>query len=54
MQLANGVFEGVMRHLAILWVLGAVNGPMSDCNVQDEIGLVTVPVTLCLGESHLQ
>jgi hypothetical protein len=54
MQLVNGVFEGVMRHFAIFRVLGAVNGPMSDCNVQDEIGLVTVPVTFCLGESHLQ
>jgi hypothetical protein len=43
------MFESIMRHFAILSVFGAVNGPMSDCNIQDEIGLVTVPVSLCLG-----
>jgi hypothetical protein len=52
-QSANGVFESVVRRLTILPVFSAVNSPMSDCNVENEIRLATVTVTFCLGGSHL-
>jgi hypothetical protein len=51
-QLANGAFETLVRHLAAPGILGAGKGQMSKYNVQEEIRFPLVTVALCLGVSH--